>query len=94
LSIFIFTCYRHLSKHLIEPLSDIIDIMVLRYGETPWVALTGPARNELYVTGLIKCVPRSGGVVRAPRATGGAAGAVEGGSAVALRLGRSPFSAA
>jgi DNA polymerase len=31
-------------------------------------ALTGPARDELYVTGLIKCVPRSGGEVRAPRA--------------------------
>jgi DNA polymerase len=31
-------------------------------------ALTGPARDQLYVTGLIKCVPRSGGDVRAPRA--------------------------
>ena len=30
-------------------------------------ALTGPAREQLYVTGLIKCVPRSGATVREPR---------------------------
>ena len=31
-------------------------------------AFAGPARDELYVTGLMKCVPRSGAEVRAPRA--------------------------
>ncbi len=30
-------------------------------------ALAGPAREQLYVTGLVKCVPRSGATVREPR---------------------------
>jgi uracil-DNA glycosylase family 4 len=31
-------------------------------------ALAGPAREQLYLTGLVKCVPRSGAAVREPRA--------------------------
>ncbi|WP_213268390.1 polysaccharide biosynthesis protein [Hyphomonas sp.] len=49
----------------LKELSDIIEIMVLRYGETPWVALTGPARTPAVMLQVLEVTSRHGAEIMA-----------------------------
>lgn len=49
----------------LKELSDIIEIMVLRYGETPWVALTGPARSPAVMLQVLEVTSRHGAEIMA-----------------------------
>lgn len=49
----------------LKELSDIIEIMVLRYGETPWVALTGPARTPEVMLKVLEVTARYGAEIMA-----------------------------
>ncbi|MBY9067013.1 polysaccharide biosynthesis protein [Hyphomonas sp. WL0036] len=46
-------------------LNDILEIMVLRYGETPWVALTGPARAPEIMLQVLEVTARHGAEIMA-----------------------------
>lgn len=49
----------------LKELSDIIEIMVLRYGETPWVALTGAARTPAVMLQVLEVTSRHGAEIMA-----------------------------
>ncbi|MFN4185652.1 MAG: polysaccharide biosynthesis protein [Hyphomonas sp.] len=49
----------------LKELSDIIEIMMLRYGETPWIALTGPARTPAVMLEVLEVTSRHGAEIMA-----------------------------
>ncbi len=49
----------------LKELSDIIEIMMLRYGETPWIALTGPARTPSVMLQVLEVTSRHGAEIMA-----------------------------